>query len=147
MKYIILFSLTLISLKTFSQSVESCSYDKVVSFSGGVPFNAQVEFTMQGDLFGATAGLKSFLVTTMHPQSQVKFEQSMNVEPFVKGDIKLLGNEDDWYRVYGNAYYGIKVYGIGLKTAAILNDELAVFLESSYGESKLQINGGISLRL
>lgn len=145
MKYITLSLSLLITATCFGQD---CSrYDKTVSISVGVPFNTVAEFSMQGDYWGASAGLKSFLVTTMHPQSQVKVEQDMKVEPFVKGYFKLLGDEDTQFRVYINAYWGIKVYGAGLKAGYVIGDDLLIFAEPSYGESKLQVNGGISFRL
>jgi hypothetical protein len=130
-----------------SKSQECPRYDKTISLSGGVPMNMNFEVGIQGDLFGVSSGIKSYVVTTLNPHAQVKQTVTVNLSPFVKVDVSVLSGEDNSFRLYFLAYGGYRIYGAGFKIGYIANDELMIFSENSYGESKLQLNGGIAFRL
>jgi hypothetical protein len=143
MKTLILFFLA-IPFISFSQ--ECSRVDKILSIQGGSPTNVGVEFTVQSESFGLSAGVNGHLIN-LPGTEVVKPSQTMNVSPYLKGTFKAYGGEDDDFRVYGLAYYGIGIWGAGIRIGYILDDNTMLMLEPTYGYSKLQVNIGVGFRL
>jgi hypothetical protein len=76
-------------VKGYSQSGDcNCSYDKIISISGGTPFNLNMEGGLMWKQAGAEIGFKSYSVYSNVKGKPV--ETDLRLAPYTKGIFALL---------------------------------------------------------
>lgn len=132
-------------LKGYSQNGDcNCSYDKIISLSGGTPFNLNIEGGLMWKQAGAEIGFKSYSVYENVKGKPV--EVALHLAPYTRGIVSLLTSGD--FHSYITAYYGLNIMGASLKLGWAISDNLMINAESAITrESGKEINAGITLRL
>ena len=139
----ILFAILL--LKGYGQSDGcNCSFDKIISLSGGTPFNLNMEGGLMWKQAGAEIGIKSYSVYNTIKGKPV--ETALHLAPYTRGLISLLSAGD--FHSYLTAYYGYQIMGASLRLGWAVSDNLMINAESAITkESGEEFNAGITIRL
>ncbi|MBS1935506.1 MAG: hypothetical protein JST96_16010 [Bacteroidetes bacterium] len=144
-KILPIFLLTVVFAKTYGQS-QDCNFtnDKIVSISGGSPFNLRFEGGIMWSQVGVEAGVKTYSVTkTIKGKST---EADLAIAPYAKGIVRLFGAGN--FRSYITGYYGLNVYGASLKLGWAVTDGLMINVEPAVTkETGTEFNAGITIRL
>jgi len=136
--------LAFITLLTTSHAQNCCGVDRIVSVSGGTPFNVSFEGGISGNTFGGFVGVKSY-TTTINKAKEGTVQTGMNVAPYAKASVEIINA--NIFRAYLTGYYGLGIYGTSIKFGLIITDDLMLTIEPGYShESKQQMNAGISMR-
>ena len=140
-----IFLLTVLFATSYGQS-QDCNFtnDKIISLSGGSPFNLRFEGSIMWSYVGIGAGVKTYSVTKV---TTGKIAQAdLAIAPYARGIVKLFGAGN--FRSYVTAYYGLHVYGASLKFGWAITDDLMVTAEPAITkESGKEFNAGIAIRL
>ncbi|MBS1914652.1 MAG: hypothetical protein JST87_00105 [Bacteroidetes bacterium] len=144
-KILPIFLFTVVFVKTYGQS-QDCNFtnDKIVSISGGSPFNLRFEGGIMWSQVGIEAGVKTYSVTkTIKGKST---EADLAIAPYAKGIVRLFGAGN--FRSYITGYYGLNVYGASLKLGWAVTDGLMINVEPAVTkETGTEFNAGITIRL
>jgi len=144
-KLIPIILLIIVTVKSYAQS-QDCNFtnDKIISISGGSPFNLRFEGGIMWSQVGVEAGVKTYSVTKIIKGKSS--EGDLAIAPYAKGIVKLFGAGN--FRSYITGYYGLNVYGASLKFGWAITEDLMINVEPAITkETGTEFNAGITIRL